>query len=54
LAEPDAGSLAGALIDATSDDAALPALIAGGRARAAEFTWERSAEEHARVWRAVR
>lgn len=54
LVEPDAAAIAGGLLDATSDDPALGALVRGGRAHAAEFTWERSALAHARVWNSLR
>lgn len=53
LTAPTGRAIADGLLDATSGDAALDTLIAGGRARAEEFTWERSAAEHARVWRSV-
>ncbi|WP_309064577.1 glycosyltransferase family 4 protein [Microbacterium sp.] len=54
LVEPDADSIAAGILDATSGDSALDALVRGGRAHAAAFTWERSAAGHARVWSAVR
>lgn len=53
LVEPDATSLAAGLLDATSGDSAVERLLQGGRAHAGEFTWQRSAEAHARVWRSV-
>lgn len=53
LVPPDAASLTEGILDATSGDRELARLLAGGRARAAEFTWERSAAGHAEVWRAV-
>lgn len=53
LVAPDATSLAQGVIDATSDDPAVPAMAARGRARAAGFTWERSLQGHARVWDSV-
>ena len=54
LVEPDAAALAAGMIEATSDDPALPALLRDARAHAARFTWERSAREHARVWASLR
>ena len=60
-AEPGAGggveqasgdSRAAGLLDATSGSR-FGAMIAAGRARAGEFTWERCAEAHARVWASV-
>lgn len=50
LAELTPDSLAEAVIWATSDDTAVRGLVEVGRARASEFTWERSAAAHARVW----
>ncbi|REJ08030.1 glycosyltransferase family 1 protein [Microbacterium bovistercoris] len=53
LVAPTAEGIVDGLLQATSGDAAVAALIAAGRARAAEFTWERSAAGHARVWNSV-
>ena len=53
LVEPTATGVADGLITVTSDDSAVAGLVLAGRARAQEFTWERSAREHARVWRSV-
>lgn len=53
LVEPDGASIAEGLLWATGDDADVAATVARGRARAATFTWERSAAVHAEVWRAV-
>nr|NLI51568.1 glycosyltransferase family 4 protein [Propionibacterium sp.] len=50
LVEPTPDALAAGTLWATSGDAEVAALVARGRARASEFTWERSAEGHARVW----
>ncbi|MFY9714071.1 MAG: glycosyltransferase family 1 protein [Microbacterium sp.] len=50
IVAPDGPSIADGLIDATSADAAVTALVDSGRRRAAEFTWERSATGHARIW----
>lgn len=52
LVEPDASSIAEGILFAVSDDAAA-SLAEPGRARAAEFTWDRSAQRHADVWRSV-
>lgn len=54
IVEPDAVAIASGIIDATSDDGALRDLVRGGRAHAAEFTWERSALAHAHIWNSVR
>ncbi|MFF2833839.1 glycosyltransferase family 4 protein [Cellulosimicrobium cellulans] len=53
LAEPDGTSLAEALLWVTTRDAEVEALVGRGRERAATFTWERSAAQHAAIWRAV-
>jgi glycosyltransferase involved in cell wall biosynthesis len=53
LVEPTATGIADGVIAATSDDAAVAALVREGRARAQQFTWERSAQGHARVWASV-
>ena len=50
LVEPTADGVVEGVLAATSADPAVDALIAAGRARAAEFTWERSAAGHARIW----
>lgn len=54
LVAPTGPAIATGLIDATSGDAAVARLVAAGRVRADEFTWERSAEGHARVWESLR
>ncbi len=53
LAEPDGASLADGLVWVTARDAEVEALVERGRERAATFTWERSAAQHAEIWRAV-
>jgi hypothetical protein len=53
LVEPTATGVADGLITVTSGDSAVAGLVFAGRTRAQEFTWERSAREHARVWRSV-
>lgn len=53
LVEPHGSHIAEGILDATAGGSDIARLVAGGRARAGEFTWERSAHEHARVWRRV-
>ncbi|HKX68704.1 MAG TPA: glycosyltransferase [Intrasporangium sp.] len=53
LVEPTGDAIAEGIIDATSDHAGLTTMVAAGRARARQFTWERSAREHARIWASV-
>lgn len=53
LVEPSAAAIAEGLIFAASDDPAVRPLADRGRDRARGFTWERSAREHAAVWRRV-
>ena len=53
LVEPTARAVADGLLSVTSGDSAIARLVSAGRARAKEFSWERSAQEHARVWREV-
>ena len=53
LVDPTAAGVAEGLITVTADDSAVAGLVLAGRARAQEFTWERSAREHARVWRSL-
>ena len=50
LVEPTGAGLASGILDAVSGDAEVATVAARGRARAGEFTWERSALAHARVW----
>jgi glycosyltransferase involved in cell wall biosynthesis len=52
LVDPSGAGIASGLLDATRDDASGE-LIRAARERAGRFTWERSAEEHARVWSSV-
>lgn len=49
LVDPTGAGIAGGLLDATRGDAAGK-LVRAARERAARFTWERCAAEHARVW----
>jgi len=51
LVEPDGRSLALGLEAALAGGADTDAMIGRGRRRADEFTWERSLEAHAVVWR---
>jgi glycosyltransferase involved in cell wall biosynthesis len=53
LVEPTPASIAEGVIHAVSGHSDVAAAVRRGRARAAEFTWERSAAAHARVWREV-
>jgi glycosyltransferase involved in cell wall biosynthesis len=53
LVEPTGSAIAEGIIDAASGHADVMALIHRARARAARFTWENSAREHARVWASV-
>ena len=49
LVDPTGAGIAGGLLDATRGDSD-GALIRAARERAGRFTWERCAEEHARIW----
>jgi len=49
----DGASIAEGILEATRDGAQLGDLVRGARAHAAQFTWERSAQGHARVWQRV-
>lgn len=53
LVDPVPAAIAAGILDAVSESSDLTRMIEGGRARAAEFSWQRSASGHARVWRAV-
>ncbi len=53
LVDPTPSALADGLEWVVSDAAAVADLVLAGRARAGEFTWERSALGHARVWARV-
>jgi glycosyltransferase involved in cell wall biosynthesis len=54
LVAPTPEGITEGLLTATSGDDALHELTHKGRRRAATFTWERSAREHARVWSRLR
>ena len=49
----DVDAIAGALLQAATDDARRAELVAAGRARAEGLTWERAAEHHLRLWKAM-
>lgn len=53
LVEPVGAAIADGVIAAASGDPAVAALIRTGRQRAQQFTWERSARAHARVWASI-
>lgn len=53
LVRPTAEALVEGVLFAVSGDREVANLVRRGRARAGQFTWERSALEHARVWRSV-
>ncbi|HWL78349.1 glycosyltransferase family 1 protein [Microbacterium sp.] len=53
LVEPTGADVAEGILFAASGDSAVSTMAARGRERAREFTWERSAREHAAVWRRV-
>ncbi|WP_245861964.1 glycosyltransferase [Sanguibacter antarcticus] len=53
LVEPTAADIADGVVWATSGDPQIALMVEAARLRAAEFTWERSALEHARIWRSV-
>lgn len=53
LVPPTAAGLTEGLIDVLSATADVDRLVRAGRERAAEFTWERAAAAHARVWSEV-
>jgi len=50
IVEPTADGLLAGVLAALSGDSAVARLQSLGRERAREFTWERSAAEHARIW----
>jgi glycosyltransferase involved in cell wall biosynthesis len=53
MVEPTGAAIADGVVAATDEDPAVEMLIAAGRERAKQFTWERSARAHARVWASV-
>ncbi|MCR6493779.1 glycosyltransferase family 1 protein [Cellulomonas sp. P24] len=53
LVEPDPDGIADGLVWAISGDPTIEAMVARGRLRAADFTWERSAAAHAAIWRSL-
>ena len=50
LVDPAPAGLAEGILAAVSGDASVAQLVRRGRARVTEFTWQRCAEGHARVW----
>lgn len=50
LVPPTGEGVAEGVLDVLRSDGDVAAMVARGRARAAGFTWERSAAGHARVW----
>ena len=53
LVDPTPRALAEGIVHVTSGDSSLRRLKESGRRRARLFTWDRSAEAHAQVWREV-
>ncbi len=53
LVEPNGPAIAEGLIAATSGDPEVERMRKRGRTRAQGFTWDRSAERHAELWRAA-
>jgi glycosyltransferase involved in cell wall biosynthesis len=53
LVPPTPEGIAEGIVHATSDASDLAAMVELGASRARQFTWRRSAEGHAAVWRAV-
>lgn len=53
LVEPTGDGIAQGVLWAMSGDTAINRMRTAGRERAREFTWDRCAEQHAAVWRAV-
>jgi glycosyltransferase involved in cell wall biosynthesis len=53
LVSPSPSALTEGLLDALVDGPEVRQLVDAGRTRASEFTWERSAAGHARVWSAL-
>ncbi|MGC5585130.1 glycosyltransferase family 4 protein [Ornithinimicrobium sp. W1665] len=53
LVDPTGPALAEGMEHVAVGGAVISALVAKGRRRAAEFTWERSARRHAQVWDSV-
>jgi glycosyltransferase involved in cell wall biosynthesis len=53
LVEPVGAALAEGVLDVLSGGSDVAAMVARGRQRSRRFTWEASAEGHARVWASV-
>ncbi len=53
LVDPTGVAIADGILNAVSGHSDVASLVSRGRERAAQFTWERCAREHARVWVSV-
>ncbi|SDC90139.1 Glycosyltransferase involved in cell wall bisynthesis [Sanguibacter gelidistatuariae] len=53
LVEPTGDDIAEGVLWAATHDARIQEMVEAARARAELFTWDRSAQEHAKVWRTV-
>lgn len=53
LVAPEASAIVDGLLAVTSGDTAVSRMVAAGRTRAEEFTWDRCVAAHARVWTSV-
>lgn len=53
LVAPNGNAIADGILAAVAGGQDISRMVDGGRARAADFSWERSAIGHARVWRSV-
>jgi len=49
----DVNAIAGALVAAATDDARRAELVAAGRVRAAQLTWDQAARRHVELWKAM-
>jgi glycosyltransferase involved in cell wall biosynthesis len=49
----DVEAIAGALVRAATDDARRAELVASGRARAGELTWDQAARRHVELWKTM-
>lgn len=53
LVEPTGDDIADGVLWAATHDSRIQAMVEAARVRAEQFTWDRSAREHAKVWRSV-
>jgi glycosyltransferase involved in cell wall biosynthesis len=53
LVPPTSAGIITGVVDLLGSPADAAAIVARGRTRAAEFTWQRAVEGHTRVWRSV-